>query len=83
MAKPLGKRVRPAMIRKDNIKEVIRKLHRGRKLDRTDSDHNKWVFCISDTLLLCVYLFTYLFSYMKFTVTVALIPLRNIRHASP
>lgn len=46
VVKPLGKLslVRPAMIQKDDIKEIIRKLHRGRELDRTDSDHNQWVF---------------------------------------
>lgn len=60
--KPLGKLsfVRPIMIRKDNIKEVIRKLHRGRELDRTDSDHNQWVFWYQRHLtftLLTIYIF--------------------------
>jgi len=72
--KPLGKLslVRPAMTRKDNIKEIIRKLNRESELDRTDSDHNQWVFWYQRHLTLCYYLFKYLFSCTQFTITLAL-----------
>jgi hypothetical protein len=78
--KPLGKLslVRPAMTRKDNIREIIRKLIRESELDRTDSDHNQWVFWYQRHLTLCYYLFKYSFSCTQFTVTLAL-TLRTVR----